>query len=165
VGGGLSSFNGLGHNSAGFSAVQNWTNQGGTFFAGTAWNGYWTAYLYYAGGGNSATAPNRRSSSQNGAPLTTLAAFNNVTVSGGGGSWTTNVQSTAYAGSNVEGTSGGGTYGRGHNARTGTNGTAGVTIIKYSDSIALPTSGTFTSATTGGFRYVTCASSTTLRWG
>lgn len=111
-------------------------------------------------GGPNASSSWDQSSGQSGS----ISEFSSIGgVSPGGGGMTFN---DPYGGS-FSSNPGNGTYGRGRSA-FGFNekgSSSGAVVIRYSDSLPLPTSGSYTSTTVNGFRQIVCAASTTLSWG
>jgi len=162
---GTSTFNSLAWNGSGMTQGTGYSNGGGASASysccdyycqqgyGYPQTGSWPVYGGGAGTGGPGGSAN---SSQygSGGPRLQLTSWNNIYVGAGSGGF----NSSNWASSGSSGTAG--NYGNGE----GLSATGGAVVIKYADSLPLPVSGTYSAATAGGFRFLTCTSSTTLVW-
>jgi hypothetical protein len=154
--GGISSFSGFNPDSAGAVSKSGTISNGYTISLGNYNSGCGDRSFTGASGGGSASVQ-AGSGNTNGSPALVLSSFNNISISGGGGGLLSNGPN-----GNASGSDGGGTYGAGEGNSSSAK--PGVVVIKYSASLPLPISGSFSQTSSGGFRFITCTSSTTLVW-
>lgn len=165
---GTSTINSVSNLDSSFTSVgplSNGANSSYTWYSGCVGNRSFTAPGGGGGTGSAGTAASGRDPG-NGGSGTTLSSFQSIVVSGGGGGANLDAPPDGYVGGNTpaanyRGTDASSTYGGGQGTRAAQ---AGVVVFKYPDSSGLPVSGTYSHVTTGGYRYITCTTSSTLVW-
>lgn len=163
-----STINSVSNSDASFTSVgplSNGANSSYTWYSGCVGNRSFTAPGGGGGTGSVGTAASGRTPG-NGGSGTTLSSFGSLVVSAGGGGGNFDAPPDGYVGGNTpaatyRGTDGSSTYGGGQGTRTAQS---GVVIFKYPDSFLGPVSGNFGEYTAGGYRYITCTTSSTLVW-